>query len=78
MFYSGPVNPEDIYGRGNAERLRDVLLIGDNFSEWQVGLDTSRSWKFVEICSESREVIKTKTRTVGEFVERLIAEALGT
>jgi hypothetical protein len=76
MFYSGPVHPEDIYGPGNAERLEDVLLIGDNFSEWQLGFDTSSSWKLVEICSESREALDTKLRTVGEFVERLIA--LGT
>src|SRR2546427_12141332 len=47
-LYSGPVDAKEIYGPRATSRLGQLVLIGDNYSEWHLGFDTSASWRLVE------------------------------
>ncbi|WP_010243295.1 hypothetical protein [Acetivibrio cellulolyticus] len=57
MFYSGLIPAKDIYGEENIDELRNILLLGDDFSGYCVGFMTSEDWALVEV-DEGRNIEK--------------------
>lgn len=48
MIYSGPVEPEEIYGADSGPLRGNVILFGDDRAQVSVGFDL-HSWRVVEI-----------------------------
>ena len=57
MFYSGLIPANDIYGEENIDELRNILLLGDDFSGYCVGFMTNEDWALVEV-DEGRNIEK--------------------
>lgn len=68
-LYSGPVDPEEIYGE--TCEVRGAVIIGDDFSGCNVGFDL-QNWEVIEIDSTDmqREVVAT---SFGKFIVEKIA-----
>ena len=75
MIYSGPVEPEEIFDAATAEKLADLVLVGDNFSGGVLGFDQNQNGRLTLCDGGLVEVFGQQT--MAEFLaERLLdAEA---
>jgi hypothetical protein len=61
MIYGAPQEPAFIYGGAVGEKLKNVVLIGDDFAGRCVGYDTSNVWRLVEVGSNGKPVAVTRS-----------------
>lgn len=75
MFYSGPIEPGEIFDSETATGLAGVLLIGDDFAGWSLGFDRSAGWQLVGIDSDSPLPRPESASTLAQFVAQRVAIA---
>jgi len=73
MFYSGPVEADEIFDPTTAKALSHILFLGDNFAGWELGFDTSDQWRLVGVDSASPHPVPEGSTTLAEFVTARVA-----
>jgi hypothetical protein len=69
MIYSGPIKPENVYDEETAAKLKDVRLIGDDFSGYCVAYDTGNGWLLGEVNESGEFEACAHAKTLSDFVE---------
>jgi hypothetical protein len=49
MLYSGLIKPSEIFNADKADKLRDILFIGDDFNGRCIGFVIAGVWELVEV-----------------------------
>lgn len=69
VLYSGPVEPEEIYG--DSDGVENILLIGDDLQGFNVGYELD-TWNVVEIDPTNRSTRKVASDFQG-FIRALVS-----
>ena len=68
MFYSGLLEPSDIFDIETARSLEGVVLFGDDFAGWSAGFDTRHDWRIIGIDSTDLQVEPEREQTILGFL----------
>jgi hypothetical protein len=70
--YSGPVEPTDIFGLGNAVELNGLVFFGDVVGSTLFGFDVREGWRLVGVDHHTLEIAPEEAATVaGLLASRL-------
>ncbi len=75
MVYSGPIDPEDIFGVREDANLEHIVLFGDGFSGDCDGFSIEKNWELVCIDHVSLKVYRWNL-TFEEFIKKKINQVL--
>ncbi len=74
MIYGYPESPEFVYGKDFKEILGGIILLGDDFSGYNLGFDMNDNWALVEIQPTSKRLDKMN-QTFSEFILSVLKRA---
>ena len=63
MIYSGPVSATEVLAPDLDASVDGILLIGDDFAGWSIGLDTRNGWRLVGV-DEDGELDNLEARSL--------------
>lgn len=73
-IYRAPRNVSQVLGESRAADLERLLLVGDDFAGWLIGLDRDADWRPVWLDSATLRVHPRPVENFTEFVSAWISE----